>query len=861
MWPLIAAALSFVAWQPWVRPDFDLWRADDGEAHLLKLYVFERAVRAGEWFPRWIPDLFLGFGYPVFSYYAPGVYYAGLLLRLIGLDVFTAVQVLGATAACAGAAGAYCLARATFGSRFGGLVAAVAYAYAPYPFITNLIIRADLPEAAALGLLPWLLLAAWRAGQSPTRGRVAALAAALAAATLTHNLTALFALPAAGALGVLAALGAGVVPNPRPSGSGLETPATPGSRRAGADNSDYRRARHALRGTGAVAGGLALALALGAFFWVPALVEQGAVHLELAVGEGTKAARNWLVDPLGATEQTRQPGNPQTVYGPLDLHLRYPYNLNFPQKMGLFQAALALLAAAVAAAGLACRRPGAGLAAGCCAAAALCWWATTTWSAWAWDHVPLLRFMQFAWRLNAPLALAVALAAAGATALLQAWGGARRGGGALALAPAALVLTLAASSTSARPVWRSDHVDRAVGAEQLLATENTLFGAGTTTGGEFVPRSVDFTSGPRQVRGNGTYERLYPELGWLAGRTWTLAGDLRISQVFVGPTWTDARVEAATPGTLAFRTVAFPGWRAYLDGRPVTPGTAPRDPTTGVSPGFLTIDVPAGSHDAQLAFGPTRTRSAAALVSVAALAWLGWWLTCPPGAPLTAFLRRRTLAAVAPAALLALAALHDGLRPRLGAPARPRPAEARLVRDLAAATRTAGPGVPGGADVVVASPSGPALGPFVNVQRLALAGHERTWLYMHPPSSVSITLELPPRAAFQAGLGLDPRTWDQAGADGVRFILEVAAGGAAPQRVLDEWVNPHERPDQRRWMDRWVDLSAFGGRRVTVTLRTDPAQSVDFDWAGWADPAIVLQRDARRPGGGPPGPVPTPRAS
>src|SRR5689334_14356023 len=63
--PLLAVLLSFAAWQPFARPDFDLWRSDDGEAHLLKLYVFERAVRAGEWFPHWVPDLFLGFGYPV----------------------------------------------------------------------------------------------------------------------------------------------------------------------------------------------------------------------------------------------------------------------------------------------------------------------------------------------------------------------------------------------------------------------------------------------------------------------------------------------------------------------------------------------------------------------------------------------------------------------------------------------------------------------------------------------------------------------------------------------------------------------------------------------------------------------------
>src|ERR687885_88679 len=139
--------------QPFVRPDFDVWQADDGEYHLLRVYVFGAAVKAGEWLPRWTPDLFVGFGYPIFNFYAPGTYYAAMALRALGLDVFTTVQALGALACCAGAAGGYCFARAVFGSRLAGLVAALAYAYSPYPFITNLIIRADLAEAMGLAIL------------------------------------------------------------------------------------------------------------------------------------------------------------------------------------------------------------------------------------------------------------------------------------------------------------------------------------------------------------------------------------------------------------------------------------------------------------------------------------------------------------------------------------------------------------------------------------------------------------------------------------------------------------------------------------------------------------------------------------
>jgi hypothetical protein len=279
------------------------------------------------------------------------------------------------------------------------------------------------------------------------------------------------------------------------------------------------------------------------------------------------------------------------------------------------------------------------------------------------------------------------------------------------------------------------------------------------------------------------------------------------------------------------------------------------------------MPVPAGTHRVQIAFGPTRLRSAAGALSVAALGALGWWLARGRGSPAPGRRGRRRLppalrqaAYLAPAAFFALACSHDALRPRLGPPATPRAQDARLVADLTELARTGG--------ATVESPAGRGLGPFVSIQRLAVepwdpgpVPRERRWLYMHPPASLSASVYLPERAAFQAGLALDPRTWHLEGADGVTFILEVTPDGGETARVFEERVNPRARGEDRAWLDRWVDLSAFGGRRVTLTLRTDPAQTPDFDWAGWGDPVVVVQQDARRPGGGPPGPLPTPRAS
>ena len=884
--PLLAAVLTFVAWQPFTQPDFDIWRADDGEYHLLRVYVFEAAFWSGQWLPRWTPDLFVGYGYPIFNYYAPGTYYAALVLRLLGLDVYTTVQALGVLATCLGAAGAFCLARALFGGFWPGLVAGAVYAYAPYPFITNLVVRADLAETLGLALLPWALLAAWRAAGARV-GTTLALAASIGAIILTHNLTALIALPMAAVTGCFAA---------------LRTPPAPHGRR-------WSGLRH-------VAGGLALGLALTAFFWLPAMAEQRHVQIEVALGGGHKSPTAWLINPLGATFQTAQPKNPQTVSGPLDLHLSYPYDLNFPPKPSLAQGALFIASIVLIAYGALRRHRARDVALFALAGTVALWLLTTTWSAWAWDHVPLMSFLQFSWRLYGPLGLALGLTSGAAVALALGQygvGSARRinpatelaaelaagrdtrpritPGMVLAAIPVLLAVLLAFNTTTARSLWISDDVERRAGGPQLVGTENTLFGAGTTTGGEFVPRSVDLQGYGERRYGNGLYERLYPEFGWLAGRVLPLEGELQVTALSGATTWTDARVWAQTPGVLAFRTVAFPGWRAYLDGAEVTPGTAPRDPQLGVAPGFITVAVPAGEHHVQIAFGPTRLRTLAAAISVLTLAFTGWWAvsTAKPtlvGGQSAAMAttantvvseqrrrrhRRWYLAvALSPAALFALSCTHDAVRPVLGAPVRPRPADTRLVADLLALAQS------GQSHIHISSPGGAALGPYVNATRARLEGRERAWLYMHAPSSVSYELDLPERAAFQAGLGVDPEAWTAPTGDGLRFVVEVtpagpgrgaanasgaSLGAGAPVRVLDEHVNPRSFGEHRRWLDRWVDLSVFGGQRVTLTLRTEPGPTAEHDWSGWANPVIVVQRDARRPGGGPPGPVPTPRAS
>ena len=104
---------------------------------------------------------------------------------------------------------------------------------------------------------------------------------------------------------------------------------------------------------------------------------------------------------------------------------------------------------------------------------------------------------------------------------------------------------------------------------------------------------------------------------YLAGeplrRAAVVGGEAEIVSQEAGPLSASAQVVAAGPARLRFYTYYFPGWRAWVDGQPVT--IAPDPPN-----GLIGVDVPAGEHTVEVRFGPTPVRRTAALISLAALA-------------------------------------------------------------------------------------------------------------------------------------------------------------------------------------------------------------------------------------------------
>ncbi len=214
LWPLISEGLP---------------RAQDTVMHLMRLGALDYQIRHGTLYPRWLPGLMLGHGYPLLNFYGPLPYFLAEVFRLAGFSYTLAFTLTHTIWILLAIYGMFTLASDVFGKSqwYAALVAAVAYAYAPY-LLTNIYIRGAISEAGAQAVLPWVLWSARRLmrGEQTTR-YVMLLAFSLGALAITHNITLLFAAPAVlaymivlwwqggcsrqrllwGAMGLLAAMG------------------------------------------------------------------------------------------------------------------------------------------------------------------------------------------------------------------------------------------------------------------------------------------------------------------------------------------------------------------------------------------------------------------------------------------------------------------------------------------------------------------------------------------------------------------------------------------------------------------------------------------------------------------------------
>jgi hypothetical protein len=165
----------------------------------------------------------------------------------------------------------------------------------------------------------------------------------------------------------------------------------------------------------------------------------------------------------------------------------------------------------------------------------------------------------------------------------------------------------------------------------------------------------------------------------------------------------------------------------------------------------------------------------------------------------------------------------------------------------------------------------------VRNDHFVLDGQERRVLFMHPSSRATYRLTLPthlpqhegilstlplpttggerrgtaptPPLAGDAEGGLllafdlatAPESWEQPG-DGVTFSVHIDAGQPT-EPVFSAYIDPKQDSAARRWHSHIVDMSAYAGQTISITLETSPGPAGDdrYDWAGWGVPRLFVR--------------------
>lgn len=174
-------------------------QSHDGLRYLCHLDQFKDAFDCGILYPRWFPNYYGGYGYPIFVFYQPGYFFFSLPFSYLFPDILTASCAAGVTMFFLGGAGVYFLVRRMTCGRLVSLFCSMMFLLTPYIYV-NLYVRGDLSELLAMFIIPWalyflILLKDRISGNVPVAPFVLILSLALAAMVYSHPFTSMFFYP------------------------------------------------------------------------------------------------------------------------------------------------------------------------------------------------------------------------------------------------------------------------------------------------------------------------------------------------------------------------------------------------------------------------------------------------------------------------------------------------------------------------------------------------------------------------------------------------------------------------------------------------------------------------------------------
>jgi hypothetical protein len=537
-------------------------RSFDGLFHLFRLLEIDQLARQGVLLPRWAPDLFYGYGYPLFNFAPHLPYYVSELLFVMRLSLVHTMLLSFILALLSSGVAMYVFARDIFGSK-AALISAVAYMYAPY-HLYDILFRGHLPGAWVMVLCPLTL---WAFRRLIRRGGVLYLALSsllYAGCFLSHNPATFIFTPFL--LFYLAFL---------VWGSGT------------------------LRSRAVLYAGAAVLLGVGltAFFWLPALWDRQFVQLDRMITPPDLDYHNHFITlgdllalPSTANTGLMNPGVPNSLGLVLVslsvLSVVGLWRLPRPEERGHLIVALCGLANVL--------------------------FMVTPQSVVVWDKLPLMKYLMFPHRLLSLACLLTAILCGAATRLFADTKDTLSPSFAVVVASAGMII-VSALPLLYPPYYAQLPLNPSFA--DMMAFERSTGTMGTTSFGEYLPVWVEWmptTSPLEPMYVSGSAIQRLDEASLPAG--------VRVSSPRYTPTLATAEVYTPQAFQLVFNILYFPGWHGYVDGQRAAVGATP-----GLGLASLAVPSGSHVVQLRFEDTPSRTASEliSALSGVALLAMVG----------------------------------------------------------------------------------------------------------------------------------------------------------------------------------------------------------------------------------------------
>ncbi|HXS14524.1 MAG TPA: hypothetical protein VN711_00125 [Candidatus Saccharimonadales bacterium] len=186
---LLIIALSFWTWVPLLHTGF--FPIHDN-TQVARVYEMGKSLSDGMFPVRWVSDLGYGYGYPIFTFYAPLAYYLGGLFTFF-LSSLIATKVMIGIGIVFSAVTMFFLGRKLFGL-WGGLLSSAFYLYAPYHAV-DIYVRGDIGELFAYAFIPLAFLGVVFLLEKQYWKGVIIGSLGLSGIIVSHNLTAMMITP------------------------------------------------------------------------------------------------------------------------------------------------------------------------------------------------------------------------------------------------------------------------------------------------------------------------------------------------------------------------------------------------------------------------------------------------------------------------------------------------------------------------------------------------------------------------------------------------------------------------------------------------------------------------------------------